>query len=61
MKSIRTNTIYIIFERLENFYDDNDSVYVTAFENSFDADKYVKKYPHHNYYVEPRGIFKYVK
>ena len=54
----KVSTIYIVFEELENYYDDNDSKYILAFDNEGDANDYVKKYPQHSYYVETRDLLK---
>lgn len=61
MKDIRVNRVYIVFEKLDKFYDDDDSTYITAFDNSDDAYDYVAKNPQHNYYVQEKGVYKTVK
>lgn len=62
MKTIRVATIYSVFEKLDNYYDDNDSTYITSFDNGHDAQAYVDKYtPTYNYYVKETGLYKTVK
>ncbi|USL89354.1 hypothetical protein vBBceHLY2_00078 [Bacillus phage vB_BceH_LY2] len=53
-----TKTIYIVFERLSSYYDDNDSAFVIAMDNEEDANEYVKSCPQHNYYVEKEHVYK---
>ncbi|MGG3890333.1 hypothetical protein [Metabacillus fastidiosus] len=54
---IKMLTMYIVFEKLDNYYDDNDSRYEIAFDNEKDANDYVEKYSQYNYYVEPRDLY----
>jgi hypothetical protein len=49
--------IYIVFEKLTAYYDDNDSVFVIAFDNEEDANDYVKANPQHSYYVETNNLY----
>ena len=52
---------YTVFEKLEHFYDGNNSVYIISFDKEEDANKYVKEYPHHNYYVSMEKIYEVIK
>lgn len=60
-KMIRMLTMHVVFERLDAFYDDNDSVFVIAFDNKEDADEYVKDNPQHNYYVDTKNLYSVAK
>jgi hypothetical protein len=56
-KMIRMLTMHVVFEKLEAYYDGNDSVFVIAFDNKEDADDYVKNNPQHSYYVDTRNLY----
>jgi len=60
-KMIRMLTMHVVFEKLDAFYDDDDSVFVIAFDNKEDADDYVKDNPQHNYYVDTRNLYAVAK
>jgi hypothetical protein len=60
-KMIRMLTMYVVFEKLDAFYDDNDSVFIIAFDNKEDANDYVKDNPLHNYYVDTRNLYAVAK
>lgn len=57
-RSLLLENVFVVYEKLENYYDNNSTDFVIAFDNEDDANIYVEESPQHDYIVVKEGVYR---